>query len=356
MVRVTLAGIYADRESDKEAALQDEDPELEESISELGKRYEKATNAKFRMASRLFLSNELPVREFSKLSTANISSATSIDFAHNVEASQRINDWLGKALGEQKTHVVEPNELGVGTRGIAISGISVNGHWQHRFESLHKTYFVTRDLAGQVAHSLCVPMMHTFNMFATIATDNARGIFIPFSQADMGMLVLLPLHGIETKDLLDDVQIYFNNAADPPRDMHLFLPIFRVEYDKQLGSFVQGLDIEDLLGEAKFHRNFDQNSNSKINEFKHRTVVHIQPNRPLIEMPETNAIKHDINEEVFDVNQSFVFVIMDRDTVYVAGRIEHLDGLTPKVNCSRKFAESRYHLKKLRKWKSKFLD
>ncbi|XP_034659472.1 accessory gland protein Acp76A [Drosophila subobscura] len=353
MVKVALAEIYAERESEKDAALRDEDPELDESFSELGKRLKKAKNAQFMLGSRLFLSHELPVREPSRLWNTDIS--TSIDFTHKVEATRSINDWLAKTLGEQKANIVKPNELDTGTKGIAISGISVTGRWLHRFESLHKTYFVTRDLTGQVAHSLCAPMMHTFNTFATMETHNARGIFIPFSYGeDMGMLVLLPRNGIETRDLLDDVQLYFNTPLSAPRDMHLFLPIFRVERDKKLGSFMQGLDIEDLLRDTKFHRSFDHNSYDKINEFKLRTVVHIQPNRPLIEMADSHSIKHDINEEVFDVNQSFAFVIKDRDTVYVAGRIEHLEGLTPKVNCSQKFTESRYRLRKLRRGKSYF--
>ncbi|XP_034121393.1 accessory gland protein Acp76A [Drosophila guanche] len=353
MVKVALAEIYADRESEKDAALQDEDPELDESFSELGKRLNKTKSSQFMLGSRLFLSHVLPVRESPRIWNTDIS--TSIDFAQKGEATRTINDWLAKTLEEQTSNIVVPKELDNGTKGIAISGISVTGRWLHRFESLHKTYFVTRDLTGQVAHSLCVPMMHTFNSFATMATDNARGIFIPFSYGeDMGMLVLLPRNGIETKDLLDDVQLYFNTTLSAPRDMHLFLPIFRVESDKKLGSFMQGLDIADLLRDTKFHRSFDHNAYDKINEFKLRTVVHIQPNRPLIEMADTHSVKHDIIEEVFDVNQSFVFVIKDRDTVYVAGRIEHLEGLTPKVNCSQKFAESGYHLRKLRRGKSYF--
>ncbi|XP_026847972.1 accessory gland protein Acp76A-like, partial [Drosophila persimilis] len=95
---------------------------------ELGKRYEKATNAQFRMPNRLFFSNVLP--------------------------------------------------------GIAIRGISVNVHWRHRhlFKILHMT---PRDLWGQNAHSLCVAMMHSLNIFATMTTDNARGIFITFNSSTL---------------------------------------------------------------------------------------------------------------------------------------------------------------------------
>nr|NP_524153.1 accessory gland protein 76A, isoform A [Drosophila melanogaster]AAF49196.1 accessory gland protein 76A, isoform A [Drosophila melanogaster] len=307
--------------------------EARQEVLDWGLRYKKASSAKFQMANKVAVSQKLPLSQ--KLRLVNevlMTSAKKYDVTKDVRPSKLMDEWLSSHLDGVLANFVQEKKLNAGENIVAISGMTVTPLWASHFQSEINRYFVNNPGTGYASKDpTCVPMMHSLSSFETMSTDEAKGIYIPFSSANLGMLILLPRKGVTCKDILDNLNNQINVEYNDHKDVHLLLPIFKEKFDYNIAKFFNGINIEDTFKDSAFK----SKAKIKINNFRVNHGIRFQPILRLEVVDDIDTGK----TETFEVNRPFVFVIKDKINVYAVGRIENLDGLTDKVNCSKKYAD-----------------
>uniref|UniRef100_A0A6P4FXK6 Accessory gland protein Acp76A n=1 Tax=Drosophila rhopaloa TaxID=1041015 RepID=A0A6P4FXK6_DRORH len=303
------------------------DSEVKKEMQALATKYRKASRAQIKMASRVFVPQEDPLsKEISLIYSLLTERAKKHDYNKDVKNSRTMEKWVSENVDRVLTKYAQDKKA---TQLVALSGMSVTPQWSIRFKSQHNRYFDRKYGTGHSKGPLCVPMMHTLLKIETMATDEAKGIFIKFVTTDIGILFLLPRKGVSCQDVLDNLSTQINAEMDDPRDINLILPIFKANYEPDISSVIKKINMASVFNGTKFYSEF----NIKIDEFVQNTVIDIQPNHNLTKVNDIDMK----NIEKFEVNRPFVFVIRDKDSIYAVGRIENLDGLTSQVNCSRKY-------------------
>ncbi|XP_043648752.1 accessory gland protein Acp76A [Drosophila teissieri] len=336
-IEVILFEIYAAKAIENSITLERNlitgtgDPDARMEIQKWGLRYHKASRAKFEMANKVAVSQRLPLSK--KLRLINeflIRSAKKYDVSKDVRPSISMDNWLSPHLDDVLGSFVQVKKINAAESIVALSGMSVTPRWSTPFQSQINRYFVKKHGTGYGSKDpLCVPMMHSLAMYETMSTDEAKGIYIRFSTANMGMLILLPRKGVSCKDILDNLSNQINVEMNDLKYIHLILPIFKEKFDYNIAKFLNGINIYDAFKDS----GFISKPNIKINDFRVNHGVQFEPTQRLDVVEDIDTR----NAETFEVNRAFVFVIKDSDFVYAVGRVENLDGLTHKVNCSKKF-------------------
>ncbi|XP_037720307.1 accessory gland protein Acp76A [Drosophila subpulchrella] len=335
-IKLILSQIYVAQVIDNDANLerdliigQGASKQASKELENLGLKYKKAWRSKLEMVNKVAASQEPLSKKLDLVSDLLVSSAKKYDVGRDVNDSKTLslNKWMSEKQDEVQGKIVVLKKTQNGNRIAAISGMSVNLGWIVQFDSQVNRYFTKGYGTEKSIEPLCVPMLHSFSLLETMATNEASGIFIPFSAAHMGMLVLLPRKGVTCQDILNNLDSQIKAKLSLTGRIHLILPIFKFEFEHDISKILEKVDTAGMFEKFKF----SSKTNITIDEFPIKTVVQFKSINSL------NKVK-DIktrNTETFEVNRSFVFIIKDKDTIYSVGRIENLDGLAAEVNCSK---------------------
>jgi len=249
--------------------------EARQEVLDWGLRYKKASSAKFQMANKVAVSQKLPLSQ--KLRLVNevlMTSAKKYDVTKDVRPSKLMDEWLSSHLDGVLANFVQEKKLNAGENIVAISGMTVTPLWASHFQSEINRYFVNNPGTGYASKDpTCVPMMHSLSSFETMSTDEAKGIYIPFSSANLGMLILLPRKGVTCKDILDNLNNQINVEYNDHKDVHLLLPIFKEKFDYNIAKFFNGINIEDTFKDSAFK----SKAKIKINNFRVNHGIRFQP-------------------------------------------------------------------------------
>ncbi|XP_017071946.1 accessory gland protein Acp76A [Drosophila eugracilis] len=307
-------------------------PEETNKLLEWGLKYKNASTATFVMASKVVVPQDQPLaKKLSIISDLLMRSAKRSDVDKDIKVSKDLNSWLAEKVDPIRAAFVElqKNNSKLSNKIAAISGTLVTPLWRPPFKSLLNRYFVKKYGPEYPNMPLCVPMMHSLYSLRTMATDEATGIFIPFSATDIGMLILLPREGVSCQDIIKNLKTQTNKKLSDPRDINLILPIFKVAFEQDIRNALAKTDVGSIFKDSAL----DSKTNIEIDEFLVKTVVQFKPNNYLAKVEDINTKKAD----KFEVNRAFVFVIKDKDSIYAVGRVEQLDGLAEKVKCPREY-------------------
>ena len=175
--------------------------------------------------------------------------ATELDFA-GPSASARINEWVRSATGGHIEEIV-PDPIPPGVLMFLINAIHFNAPWTFEFDpdDTRTEPFYPEDRSPGT-----VPLMTIQRDFPYLETDRFQAVDLPYGGGAFSMTVLVPLDGAGVDDVLLslDAAAWSDIAGGfEETEVDLFLPRFRMEYERELKDDLAALGMVDAFSPGK---------------------------------------------------------------------------------------------------------
>ncbi|XP_039487793.1 accessory gland protein Acp76A isoform X1 [Drosophila santomea] len=286
----------------------------EEILSFFGEAREKAVKEKFTLANRIYFSGDYNASQNITQISENLGvEVKNMTFSGGHSSTEEIKNWLNKSINKAGFNLFGKKDISNSTRVVAVQGMSYSCVWKHREKAMTNRLFSyirpnRKPFVYKVEMIYIEAPMEFFN------EDQVRGVMVPFSNTDIGMLVLLPRPRYSTQQILQNLDKILNIKLREAEKTHLFLPKFKVHETLDLNSALKALGIKRLF------TNGDIKSKSNAASFKQYNSLDVDQNRVLM----TIDVGSDFDDRVLYVNRGFVFVIKDQTTIYMVGRMESI--------------------------------
>ncbi len=246
--------------------------------------------------------------------------AAELDFA-SPAASERINQWV-KAATHGRIEDIVPARIPAAVVMYLINAISFKGPWTLRFDP--------SDTRPKPFHlddgsTRTVPLMTLRGDLSYQENSRFRAVDLPYGGRAFSMTVLLPQHGVSVDDLATTLGAEeWKGIADSFREteMQLFLPRFRMAYERTLNDDLAALGMVDAFDHRADFARLSPVDGLLISEVKQKSWVDVNEegteaaSATVVAVLETSA-------SVFRADRPFLFLIRERlsGTILFVGKL-----------------------------------
>lgn len=245
-----------------------------------------------------------------------------IDFG-DPNASNTINSWVEKSTKGKITNIV-PATIPSDAMMYLINAIYFKGDWKYKFsrDATRDDLFTT--VGGDKKP---VRMMYQKGDFAYLRSDRVAIVDLPYGGSAFSMTILLPEIGIDidafTAQLTSEKWVAWV-AGLQVMEGEIFLPKFKIEYEKSLKHVLARLGMEIAFTETADFTNIDRRGNLYITEVKHKSFVQVDEEGTTAAAATSVEISvTSMRGFVFRVDRPFIFVIRENltGTIVFMGKI-----------------------------------
>ncbi len=247
-----------------------------------------------------------------------------LDFS-SPSAVQTINDWVRTSTNGKIAAIID--EIDSTDVMFLINAIYFKGSWRERFDPA-RTASAPFHTAGGVQQEVPLMFEHATLPYAT--SDGLQVVHLPYGNSAFEMMVLLPPEGTDINAFTAGLTpAAYNGLASGAHeaDVDLFLPRFRVEYDRTLNDDLRALGMAQAFipREADFTRMSPAGDTLFISNVKQKTFVDV--NEEGTEAAAATSVGMGVTsvpEQVtVRVDHPFVFILRERfsGTILFIGKI-----------------------------------
>ena len=227
---------------------------------------------------------------------------------------QQVNDWVENNTDGLIKETLQ--ELPADVVMLLINAIYFKGAWKTEFdpENTHQAEFYAPN------DTVTVDMMHIpVNDFAYFQTDLFQAIDLPYGDSIFSMSIFLPNAGHEVSEVIAELtpanwDLWISSFQTKP--VELFLPKFKLEYEKKLKRTLSGMGMEVAFSDLADFTNMIDGGGVKIDEVIHKAFVEVNEQGTeaaavtvVVIIENSASITPTVN-----VNRPFLFVIRDNKT------------------------------------------
>jgi len=248
-----------------------EDPVLHDGFATLLGQLAEAGNRNgctLRRANRLWAQQGYPFSgPFLELTRKSYGAeAVTVDYRTNPGvAISAINDWVAKATEKKIQNIVSSDSIKQDTRLVLTNAIYFKGDWKQQFkasQTKEEPFFTAPDTKAPVQ------LMRQLHSFPYAETDSLQAVELPYI-GRLSMIVVLPkkidgLPELEQTLALDGYEKWLTTMGS--REVALFLPRFRMEYEINLTETLKAMGMSDAFGETANFFGMADMSNPKAKE------------------------------------------------------------------------------------------
>jgi serine protease inhibitor len=236
-----------------------------------------------------------------------------VNFATETEkARQTINTWAREQTAGMFPQLLAPGSVSAGTEVVLTNAVHLKAAWSRPFNrksTENAPFFVAAD--KQVA----VPLMKLTGTFPHYRGKGFQVLEIPYRGGDLAMVVILPEH--KTGLAAVEKNLTAATLADwlgklKKQDAQLFLPRFRIAYDRELRESLTVLgmplafspegDFSGMTGKKNFH----------LSAVLHKTFISVNEEGTEAASVTAGIVKSGIEDTaVFRADHPFLFLIRD---------------------------------------------
>ncbi len=244
---------------------------------------------------------------------------SALDFSHP-DAVNIINQWVSDATNGRIDKIIE--SISGNVVMYLINAIYFYGQWKFEFD---KSQTKERDFYLSSGESIKVPMMEMEADLKYFSAGNSQMLEIPYGRGNFVMNVILPSYGVSTTQFLADFD--YLSWADwtsglYEREVVLYMPKFKFEYEKSLVSVLQSLGMIDLFNHiASDLSGINGTGGLFVSDVKHKTFIDV--NEEGTEAAAVTAVEVSFTSVDPDMpihinlNRPFVFLIREISTEVV---------------------------------------
>ena len=242
-----------------------------------------------------------------------------LDFA-SPSASERINEWV-KAATHGRIEEIVPARIPGAVVMYLINAIYFKGSWTLRFDP--------SDTRAEPFHlddgsARTVPLMTLRRNLPYQENSRFQAVDLPYGGRAFSMTVLLPRRGVSVDDLAASLDAgEWEDIADSfqETDVRLFLPRFRMAYERRLNDDLAALGMVDAFDQRADFTRLSPASGLWISEVKQKSWVEV--NEKGTEAAAATVVSMvESSGSVVRVDRPFLFFIRERlsDTILFAGK------------------------------------
>lgn len=239
-----------------------------------------------------------------------------------------INNWVKEQTRGKIDQIVD-DPVNAATVMFLINAIYFKGDWTVRFpeDETEEAPWTP----GSGVHGGTIPLMQVADTFAYTETEMYQAVDLPYGGKAFSMTILLPRETVPVRDVVASLngstwgQIV---GSLTPREGEVFLPRFRLEWEKVLNGTLRsmGMELPFIPGQADFSGMSDAAAAQElfISKVKQKSYVDVNEEGTeaaavtVVEMRVTSAGPQPF---VFRADRPFLFVIRERfsETILFAG-------------------------------------
>ncbi len=244
-----------------------------------------------------------------------------LDFA-NPAASERINEWVRDATGGRIEDIV-PDVIPVNVVMYLINAIYFKGTWTFQFDPSD-----TRDEPFRLddGSTRTVSLMTFRRELPYQENSRFQAVDLPYGGRAFSMTVLLPRQGVSADTLAatldagewEDIANGFHDT-----DLQLFLPRFRMAYERTLNDDLAALGMVDAFDHRADFTRLSPVDNLLISEVKQKSWVDVNEEGTEAAAATVVAIAETSSGPVVRADRPFLFFIRERlsGTILFAGKL-----------------------------------
>ena len=253
-----------------------------------------------------------------------------VDYATQTERARVIiNQWVEEQTHHKITELIKRGMLDALTRLVLTNAIYFKGKWETQFKTENTQqapfYMSDREKAN-------IPLMYQEGKFRYGENGQMQILELPYSGADLSMLILLPKPSLSLKKLEagltpENLRRWLSRLSSQKADV--FLPRFKLTQEFTLNNILQELGMKDAFDEQLA----DFSGMTSADSLYITGVVHkafVETNEEGTEAAAATAvimggksIQIDAEPFLFRADHPFVFLIRDRrsGSVLFMGRV-----------------------------------
>ena len=245
-----------------------------------------------------------------------------LDFA-SPSASVRINEWV-KAATNGRIDDIVPAVIPHNVVMYLINAIYFKGSWTFRFDSSEtrpEPFFLAD------GSTRTVPLMSLWGDLPYLENDRFQAVDLPYGGGAFSMTVLLPRQGVSVDTLAASLDAaVWEDIADGfhDTDVVLFLPRFRMAYERTLNDDLAALGMVDAFDDlrADFTR-LSPIDGLFISKVKQKSWVDVNEEGTEAAAATAVELRAISSGPVVRASRPFLFFIRERlsDTILFAGKI-----------------------------------
>jgi serine protease inhibitor len=251
-----------------------------------------------------------------------------LDFS-NPEAPGVINDWV-KNKTNGLIEEIAPDPIDPLTMMFLINAVYFRSNWTYEFD---KNKTENADFYLIDGTTIPVKMMTQKSEFRYFQSQNVDIIEIPYGDKLFSMIVILPptdqsIHDFVTSMTGEQWRVWLGLLPDSEREIDLYLPRFKLEYETSLVDVLKALDMNLAFDPvaADFTALYDKSvepRNAYISDVIHKTFVEVNEEGTEAAAVTSVVIGVDSVPPAFRVDRPFLFAIRERtsDTILFIGKV-----------------------------------
>lgn len=209
-------------------------------------KYVKAEHFKF--ANKIYVKNGQSINEDFKTLLAGkfFSSAENMDFSQTEKAAEAINEWVASTTGNTINNLEE--NLQPNTDLLLVSSVNFNGPWKTGFNAnwtKPDKFYVDED-----DNFVMVPMMkvRSYFRYGRQAAMNAGAILLPYREAGLSMLVVVPFRADGLDKVLTtmksmDMPTFIETKVFQRKSIEFRMPKFKMNVTVNLKDSLKNVSI-----------------------------------------------------------------------------------------------------------------
>lgn len=238
-----------------------------------------------------------------------------LDFTKTTETVKTVNSWVNTKTKGKIDKIIEqvsPNDV-----MYLLNAIYFNGEWKYRFDNKETSgRMFTKEDNSQME----VPTMTIENTFNYYSNETLQMLEMPYGSGKYTMLVLVPLSGKKTADILNSLTPEnLNNwlQASGSQKKKVFLPKFEFKFDNSLVDELQALSMTDAFIDSKANLSgISDAAKLYVSEVKHKSYIKVDERGT--EAAAVTGITVGVTsvgpDNSFRADRPFVFAIRETDT------------------------------------------
>ncbi|XP_067632177.1 serine protease inhibitor 42Dd-like isoform X2 [Eurosta solidaginis] len=282
------------------------------------------------MANKMYHNRKLTVQPDIERSARYFNSEVeAIDFDRRRHATATINDWIAKKTQNIIRELLTPEQLDAQTQAILLSAIHFKAKWEKEFsvsDTEQTKFYVSSQRAVNVS------MMYNDDMYryGEFPELDATGLEIPYENANISMLLLLPNKGNglpAMEERLQGVDLGSLTARMNMESVELRLPRFNIDFELDMRESLGKLGITDLFTDHAELRGFFRSQSAAVSQMKHKAFIDVnETGSEAAAASFIQLIPLSLPSRVveFTVNHPFVFAIRSPQAVYFIGHVVNI--------------------------------
>jgi serine protease inhibitor len=207
--------------------------------------------------------------------------ASSVNFHENPsEACDIINKWVSESTLGKIVNLFPPNSITSLTRVVLVNAVYFKGDWQDKFDEKNTAKGQFHLDANSTVDVQLMYLKKKFNYGYCPEVGDCQVVELPYIGNEVSMFILLPAKVDGLKQLeealkpshLIDIEKTFGLSS---RDTEVFLPRFKLGYEKSLEAALRELGIHDMFTDAADLSGMDGTKELSVSSVMHKAVIEV---------------------------------------------------------------------------------